>query len=126
MLEDGGPSLTQAAALDAMLHLRDLFPVVNSLNLLNTSSDKNTRVVIFVANLSLLPGEQSSAVVVNIVDANNQTFNVPAEDVRQVDSLGFAQVIFRLPDGLAAGTCTIKVVAHSQMSNTGTIRIRAG
>ena len=109
-----------------MLHLRDLFPVINSNNLLNTSPDKNTRVVIFVVNLSLLPGEQSSAVTVNLIDSNNQTYNIPAEDVRAVDSFGFAQVIFRLPDNLPVGTCTIKVIAHGQTSNTGTIRIRAG
>jgi hypothetical protein len=113
------------AAFDALLHLRDLFPVINSSNLLNTGFDKNTRVVIFVANLELLPGEQASAVTINLIDANGQTHNIPAEDVRPVATLGFAQVIFRLPSNLAIGNCTIKVLAHSQMSNNGIIRIRS-
>jgi hypothetical protein len=80
--------------------------------------------VIFVANLQLAQGEPSSAVVVNLVDANNQSYDIAAEDVRPVPNFDFAQVIFRLPDNLPAGTCTIKVKAHGQVSNAGTIRIR--
>lgn len=30
----------------------------------------------------------------------------------------------RLPDGLAAGTCTVRIKAHGQMSNAGTLRIK--
>ena len=111
--------------MDAMLHMRDMFPVINTSNMLNAGFDPNTRVVIFVANLQLLPGEPSSAVTVNLVDNNGQSFNVPAEDVRPVGTLGVAQVIFRLPSNLAPGPCTIKVLAHSQFSNTGTIRIKS-
>jgi len=110
--------------LDATLHMRDMFAVVNSSNFLNAGFDANTRVVIFVANLELLPGEQASAVTVNLVDNNGQTFNVPAEDVRPVSTLGFVQITFRLPSNLAPGICTIKIFAHSETSNTGTIRIK--
>ena len=125
MLETGGPTINQAAALDGMLHMRDMFPVINSNNLLNSGFDPNTRVVIFVANLQLLPGEQASAVTINLVDNNGQSFNVPAEDVRPVSTLGFVQITFRLPSNLAPGICTIKVLAHNQTSNTGTIRIKS-
>ena len=124
ILEEGGPAVNQAAALDAILHIRDLFPVINNENLLNDGFDQNTRVVIFVTNLQLLPGETASNVLINLVDANSQSHNIPAEDVRPVGTFGFAQVIFRLPNNLPVGTCTIKVLAHGQMSNTGTIRIR--
>jgi len=110
--------------LDATLHMRDMFTVVNSSNFLNAGFDANTRVVIFVSNLELLPGEQASAVTVNLVDNNGQTFNVPAEDVRPVSTLGFVQITFRLPSNLAPGICTIKIFAHSETSNTGTIRIK--
>jgi hypothetical protein len=125
MLEFGGPTINQAAALDAMLHMRDMFPVINTSNMLNAGFDPNTRVVIFVANLQLLPGEPSSAVTVNLVDNNGQSFNVPAEDVRPVSTLGFVQITFRLPSNLAPGICTIRVLAHSDTSNTGTIRIKS-
>jgi hypothetical protein len=80
--------------------------------------------IIFVANLQLAAGESASSVVVNLVDANNQSYDIGAEDVRGVPNFDFTQVVFRLPDNLAAATCTIKVKAHSQVSNAGTIRIR--
>jgi uncharacterized protein (TIGR03437 family) len=59
---------------------------------------------------------------VNLVDANNQSFDVPAEDVRG-GNFAFTQVKFRLPDNLEAGTCMVTIKAHGQVSNTGTIRI---
>ena len=122
ILEESGPTATQAAALDAMLFLRDMFPVINSNNLLNKGFDPNTRVVVFVTNL--FPNESASNVVIQLSDGLGNSHNFAAEDVRAM-SVGFHQVIFRLPDNLTPGTWTIKVVAHSQISNAGTIRIRA-
>jgi hypothetical protein len=55
----------------------------------------------------------------------NEAYNLPAEDVRPVISTNFAQVVFRLPDALAPGTCTIRVKARGQESNLGTIRIKS-
>jgi hypothetical protein len=69
------------------------------------------------------PGESSSAVVVNLIDSNNQSYDVPAEDVRPERVTGFAQVTFRLPDTLFFGDCTVQVKAHGQVSNSGIIRI---
>lgn len=125
MLDDSGPGAQQAAALDATLFFRDPFPVVNPLNLLNQGPDKNTRVVLLVADLQLLQGESASSVIVNLTASNNEAHNVPAEDVRPVISSNYAQVVFRLPDALAPGTCTIKVKARGQESNLGTIRIKS-
>jgi hypothetical protein len=124
LLDTSGPAVDQVAALDSVLFIRDPLPVVNAADLLNTGSDKNTRVILFVTNLQLLPGETSSAVVVNLIDVNNQAYDVPAEDVRPVPDSNFTQVIFRLPNNLPAGTCTLKISAHGQFSNAGTIRIR--
>ena len=122
ILEEGGPTATQAAALDAMLFLRDLFPVINTDNLLNKGFNPNTRVVVFVTNL--FPNESASDVVIQLTDGQGISHNFAAEDVRAM-AVGFHQVIFKLPDNLAVGTCTIRVVAHGQTSNPGTIRIRA-
>jgi hypothetical protein len=97
---------------------------VNPGNFFTPTNDRNTRLIIFVTNLQLAAGELASSVVVNLVDANNQSYDIAAEDVRFVPNLDFTQVVFRLPDNLAAGTCTIKVKAHGQISNAGTIRIR--
>lgn len=124
LLEEFGPSPSQAAAVDSMLFFRDPFPVVNGSNLLNLGIDRNTRVIIFATNLQLTQGETSSSVVVNLIDSSGISYDIAAEDVRPVPNSNFTQVIFRLPNNLPIGTCTIKVKAHGQVSNAGTIRIR--
>jgi len=124
LLEESGPSSSQAAALDSMLFLRDPFPVVNVANLLNLGLDRNTRVIIYATNLQLMQDETSSSVVVNLIDSSGLSYDVAAEDVRPVPNFNFTQVTFRLPNNLTVGTCTIKLKAHGQVSNAGTIRIR--
>ena len=123
LLEDSGPTVNQAAALDAVLHLRDPLGIVSIPEWFATGSDRNTRVIFFVRNLQLNPGESASAVTVRLIDSNNQIFNVPAEDVRPVPNFDFTQVVMRLPETLAAGSCTVTIRAHGRSSNTGTIRI---
>jgi hypothetical protein len=123
-MEQPGAQSNSAVALDSVLFTRDPFSVLNPSNLLNRSSDRNTRLVIFASNLHLSAGEPSSAVIVNLIDGSNQSFDVSAEYVEQVPGLDFTQVVFRLPDKLAAGTCTLQLRAHGQFSNVGTIRIK--
>ena len=62
--------------------------------------------------------------LVNLVDANNQSVDVPAEDVRPAPNMDFVQVTFRLPNGLAVGACKVTIKAHAKTSNTGTFRIK--
>jgi uncharacterized protein (TIGR03437 family) len=81
-------------------------------------------VLVFGRNLPLAASEPPTAISVMLVDSSNQTYEVPAEGVRPVDNSDFTQVIFRLPNNLAAGTCTVTLKAHGQTSNTGTIRIK--
>ena len=116
-LEQNGPSANQAAALDAVLLLRDPFHVQSIAPWFNPSSDQNTRVMVFAANLP------AGSVSVSLVDAHNQPFEVAAEDVRAVANSDFSQITFRLPDNLAEGTCTVTVKVGSLVSNAGTIRI---
>ena len=122
--DSSGPAMNQLAALDALLFTRDPFPLHTIASWWNYGDDKNTRVTIFAANLSLNPGESSSAVVVNLVDANNQSFDVPAEDVRIVRDTELAQITFRLPDAIASGQCIVRVKVHNLTSNLGVIRIQ--
>jgi alpha-tubulin suppressor-like RCC1 family protein len=124
LLDESGPALDQAAALDVLMFLRDPFPVVNVNQLLNTSVDRNTRVAVFVTNLQLAPGEPASVVVVNIVGSNSVVFDIAAEAVGPVPNTDLVQVTFRLPDTLAPGTCTIRIKVHAQISNAGAIRIK--
>lgn len=122
ILEDSGPTVNQAAALTEMLHLRDPFRVVLP-EWFPAGPDRNTRVMLFVRNLQLNPGESASAVIIRLIDSNTQFFFVPAEDVRPIPDSDFTQVVFRLPDNLAAGSCMVLVRAHGRSSNSGTIRI---
>jgi hypothetical protein len=124
-LDQSGPDPNQAAALDALLLLRDPFHVQSVATWWNFGAgpDRNTRVMVFVANLQLNPGETASAVVVNLIDSNSLTYDVAAEDIRLDPVTGFAQVTFRLPDNLPGGVCLVTVRAHGQISNKGTFRI---
>jgi len=123
ILDESGPDANQAAAFDSLVFVRDPFHVQSVANWLDLGPDRNTRVIVFAGNLQLDQGETASAVAINLVDANNQSFDVPAEDVRVVPNTSFTQVRFRLPDNLAAGVCQVTIKAHGQISNTGTIRI---
>ena len=91
---------------------------------LNPALDQNTRLIVFVTNLQQAAGDLPSSVKVNLLDANGQSYEIGAEDVRAVPLTSFTQVTFRLPDNLPAGVCTIKVKAHDQESNSATTRIR--
>jgi Bacterial Ig-like domain (group 3) len=123
LLDETGPAVNQAAALDALLFTRDPFHVERLADWLNLGADRNTRVMLFAENLTLNQGETSAAVTVTLVDGNGQTFTVPAEDVRAVSEQSFSQVRFRLPDNLSAGVCLVTINLHGQTSNTGSIRI---
>lgn len=122
IVEGPGPVPDLVLALDAQLWLRDPFAVVNPLNLLNNSSDKNTRLVIFLQHFQPILGEPPSEVVVNLV-RGNQSFDVLAEDVRSLANTDMTQVTFRLPDGLSTGEYMIKVRAHGETTNSATLRI---
>ena len=125
ILEDSGPGISQATALDAYLAIRDPFRVMRVDEILQGVPDKNTRVVLFARNLELNPGESVSAVIVRLIGSNNQIFNVSAEDVRAVPGTEFTQVIIKLPDNLPPGTCTLTIRAHGRISNIGSFRIAA-
>ena len=123
VLEDSGPAAQQAAAFDSLLYTRDPFRVKSIADWPTLPPNRNTVVMVFAENLRLNQGETSADVIVHLVDANNQNFDVPATDVRAVANVAFTQVLFRLPDTLATGTCQVTIKAHGQSSNTGTIRI---
>ena len=123
MLEESGPTPQQAAAIESLLFKRDPFRVESVADWFNLPPGQNTIVMIFAQNLRLNQGETAADVIVNLVDGNNQNFDVPATDVRAVPNTDLTQVLFRLPDALATGTCKVTIRAHGQSSNMGTIRI---
>jgi hypothetical protein len=119
LLEDSGPDVNQAAALEAISHVRD--PFRGSLpDWFANGSDRNTRVVLFARNLQLNPGETPSEIAVIVLGRDI----VPAEDVRAVPGTDLTQVVFRLPNNLPAGFYIVEILAHRRISNSGTIRIQ--
>jgi hypothetical protein len=123
VLEESGPAPQQAAALESLLFTRDSFRVKSSASWPTLPPNLNTRVMIFAQNLRLNQGETAANVIVNLVDGSNQSFDVPAVDVRAVPNTDLSQVVFTLPDTLAPGTCNVTIKVHGQSSNIGTIRI---
>jgi hypothetical protein len=123
VMEESGPVAQQAAAFESLLFTRDPFKVKSVAGWLNLPPGQNTLVMVFAQNLRLNQGETAANVIVNLVDGNNVSFDVPATDVRAVPNVDLTQVLFRLPDTLAPGTCKVTIKAHGQSSNMGTIRI---
>lgn len=123
LLEDPSPTLNQVAALDATSHLRDPFRVVSLPDPFAAGPDRNTRVVVFARNLQLDPGEAASNVLIFLRGSNDHFEVVSAEDVRAVPDTDLTQVVFRLPDNLPPGSCTVRINTHGLDSNSGTIRI---
>ena len=123
VLEESGPAPQQAAALESLLFTRDSFRVKSIVDWFNLPPNQKTLVMIFAQNLRLNQGETASDVIVNLVDGNNQSFDVPAVDVRAMPNTDLTQVVFTLPDALASGTCKVTIKVHGQTSNMGTIRL---
>ena len=122
LLEESGPDPNQAAALEAILGLRDPFPLFMP-EWYTPGISENTRVVLFAQNLQLNPGESSAAVIVRLQSPIGQIFQVQAEDVRPLRDSEFTQVIIRLPNTMPPGTYLVTIFAHTRTSNSGTIRI---
>lgn len=120
ILDESGPAANQAAAVDSLLFLRDPFHVQTIADWLDfgLGPDRNTRVMLFAANLTA-----PSSVVVSLSDGSNQVFEIPAEDVRVVPDFPFTQVVFRLPNGITPGACSVTLKVQGRTSNTGSFRI---
>jgi uncharacterized repeat protein (TIGR01451 family) len=123
-IDSSGPGANQLAALDALLFMRDPFPPHSIANWLNTGADQNTRVMLFASNVSLNPGESSSVVTVNLTGCVSPGVDIAAEDVRVIRDSELAQITFRLPDNVSAGTlCMVTVKLHNSPSNVGSFRM---
>jgi hypothetical protein len=106
-----------------LLFFRDPFRVISKAEWWNFGADRNTRLNVFAANLTLNSGDSASAVTVTLTGSNGQLHDIVAEDVRSVANSSFTQVTFRLPDSLPIGNCMITLKVHGQTSNQGLIRI---
>lgn len=115
-------SLT-ALALDAVLHTRDPFPLVND----NYFGDeKRTRMKLFLVDLDLFSGETLSIITVQARDAQQRNYIFPVEDRRKVPGLPWlVQLTLLLPsDLIVPNDLTISVSARGQASNSASLRIK--
>jgi len=112
-----------AIAFDSVTMFRDPFPLTN---LFNFSSDNRTRIVLFAANLDLLPSEDSSAVTARAEDAQLNVYPMTIEFVGKVPNFEWlTQVIVRLPDNLPTGQdVLVSITLHGQTSNKVRLRIK--
>jgi hypothetical protein len=114
LIEEG--TTDRAVALDSVTFVRGPFRVLTNLNF---SGDHHTRVMLFISNLGLEPGENRSALSVQA-----KGVLLPVETVGTVPGLSqFSYIIVRLPDGLPAGDLPTSVTLRGAASNVGQLGI---
>jgi len=111
-----------AIALDSIWLLRDPFSVTNPV--INFSADQRPRISLFGMNMDLLPGEDSSAVMVRAEDAQSVIFPATVEFVGKVPGFDlFTQVVVKLPDNLPTGQ-SVLFSATLRGKTTNKVRVR--
>ena len=109
-------TVDRAVALDSVTFVRGPFHILSDLNF---SGDHHTRVMLFISNLGLEPGENRSALSVQA-----KGVLLPVETAGTVPGLSqFSYIIVRLPDGLPAGDLPTSVTLRGAVSNVGQLGI---
>ena len=117
-----GPTLlmeqgtSNVLALDSVTLQRGPFPIVS---LHNLSSDRRTRVLVFVSNFAVGPGDTFS---VQAHDGS-QTYNLPVETFAIEFQSMARYLVVKLTDELPAGTLDLSVTLRGAQSNKAKITI---
>ena len=110
-----------AIAVDSVQLLRDPFSLTSPFNF---SSDQRTRLMLFAMNMDLLPGDNSSAVMVSAEDVALNIYPLEVEFVGKVPGFDqFTQIVVRLPDNTPANQ-SLFVSATFRGLTTNKVRIR--
>jgi hypothetical protein len=117
-----------AIALESPTMLRDPFALTSTIDF-SLINDPRTRLSLFVKNLDLLPGEDSSAVTAQAQDNNLNVFPLLVEFVGSVPGApgadGWSQVVVRLRTDLPTNQSVfISVSLRAQTSNKARVRIK--
>ncbi|HEX8492187.1 MAG TPA: hypothetical protein VF658_05045 [Pyrinomonadaceae bacterium] len=112
-----------AVALDSVTQIRDPFPTVA---MQNFSSDRRTRISLFLWQLNLLPGEGVSALTALAEDEQGIPYPVTVEYVGSVAGLeGVKQVLIKLPENIIAPkNLWVKVSLRGLTSNRAFVKIK--
>ena len=111
-----------AIALDSVWLLRDPFSLTNPV--INFSAEQRTRISLFGMNMELLPGEDSSAVLVRAEDTQSVIYPAPVEFVGRVPGFDWlTQVVVKLPDNLPTNQ-SVLFSATLRGKTTNKVRVR--
>src|SRR5438045_4761301 len=115
---------TRAVALDSLTRMRDPFQVSTVSFVAGT--DTRTRIMLFVMNLDLLPGEGANALTADGEDSNHRLYKFKVEDMRPVPAFeGLQQVVLRLSDDIGdVGDILLRLNLHGVASSR--VRISIG
>ena len=111
----------RAIGLDSVALVREPVPVLTSNNF---SSDRHTRVMLFAANVELIPGE-GSVVTAQAEDSQQRVFPLTVEYAGKVPGFDWlTQINVRLPDELEnAGDIRVSVGVRGVQSNTVLVKL---
>jgi len=112
LTEDG---TNNALVVDSVTRLRGPFPVIS---LQNFSSDRRTRIVLFVNNFAVGPGDSVS---VQVQDASAQTYNLPVEVIQHQSWASY--LVVKLTDDVPGGNLDLSVTLRGAQSNKAKITI---
>ena len=114
----------RAVALDSMTMVRDPFLLVAPNYLTSLSG---TRVMVFSSNLSLMPGDGISSIIVQGEDWQNRIYPLTVEFVGKPSGPDWlTQIVLSLPDPPVAGTdLWVRVFYRGAVSNRVLIKLRA-
>jgi beta-glucanase (GH16 family) len=119
LVEEGSGN---AMAVDSTTYTSRPFHLTNPNNL---SVDQRTRLLLLVANIDLVAGDDSSVVTAQAKDPLGNTISLPVEAVVKVPNFYWlTQVIVQLPDSLAnLSQFTVTVTYRGQTSNSAIIQL---
>jgi hypothetical protein len=114
-------SSTRGIAVESTSLVAEPFPTTAPIPL---SADNRTRVILFAANLTLLPGETAANVTATAEDGNHIQYPLTVEYVGGTPNLsGITSVTVRLNDNLGdVGDVLVGITVHGLSSN----RVRVG
>ena len=117
------PNTTRAVAIHSVLFNREPFTLRTPVNL---SSDQGTRIMLFVTNLDLLPGETPASITVRATDLRGFTYTLAVEQLIKVPNLsGISSLIVELPDDATInGDLAINLSIRGAWSNYGFVTIK--
>ena len=92
---------------------------------INLSIDHRTRILLFAANLQLLPGETPADIIVLATDSRQFTYRLQVDQVTNIANLGWlSQIIVRLPDDLTiTGDLVITIGIRGTQSTAARVAV---